>query len=104
VAEINITKHTIVWHFLDDLDEDFSEATEAANLGRGPGTLDIKFVRSVKVGDCHPVGSGSNTFGCQWLEELRPEGGQDRCTVDWTGAFHFVARTISSPYLFLLGV
>ncbi|OJA15491.1 hypothetical protein AZE42_07632 [Rhizopogon vesiculosus] len=47
MAEMKITKHTIVWHFLDDLDEDSSEATEAANLERGPGTLLGNFVRSV---------------------------------------------------------
>ena len=45
-------EHTIVWHYLDSYDKDSAEAREAANQGRGPGTLDGRFVRSMQVGDC----------------------------------------------------
>ncbi|OAX33461.1 hypothetical protein K503DRAFT_748708 [Rhizopogon vinicolor AM-OR11-026] len=51
-AKRQTTVHTIVWHFLDSFDKDSAEAKEAANMGRGPGTLDGKFVRRLQVGDC----------------------------------------------------
>ena len=52
VAKGETTVHTIVWHYLDSYDKDSAEAREAANQGRGPGTLDGRFVRSMQVGDC----------------------------------------------------
>lgn len=46
------TKHAVVWHFLDSFDKESAVAIEAGKLGRGPGTLDGKFVRNMQVGDC----------------------------------------------------
>jgi hypothetical protein len=52
MAEEETTEHTIVWHFLDSFDKESAEAIEADKLGRGPGSLDGKFVRNMQVGDC----------------------------------------------------
>ncbi|KAJ8583684.1 hypothetical protein M405DRAFT_845652 [Rhizopogon salebrosus TDB-379] len=52
VAKRKTTKHTIVWHFLDSYDEGSAEVTEAVNQGRGPESLNGKFVRSMQMGDC----------------------------------------------------
>jgi len=52
VAKSQTTEHTVVWHFLDSHDEESAEAIEAAKLGRGPQSLDGKFVRNMQAGDC----------------------------------------------------
>ncbi|KAJ8592779.1 hypothetical protein M405DRAFT_19945 [Rhizopogon salebrosus TDB-379] len=49
VTKRETTELIIVWHFLD---KESVEAKEAGKLGRGPATLDGKFVRSMQVGDC----------------------------------------------------
>jgi len=52
MAKKETTEHTIVWHFLDSFDKESAEAIEADKLGRGPGSLDGKFVHNMQVGDC----------------------------------------------------
>ncbi|KAJ8583495.1 hypothetical protein M405DRAFT_748519 [Rhizopogon salebrosus TDB-379] len=52
VAKRETTEHTIVWHFLDSFGKKSVEAKEAGKLGRGPSTLDGRFVRSMQAGDC----------------------------------------------------
>jgi len=52
VAKSQTTEHTIVWHFLDSYDKGSAEVIEAVNQGRGPESLNGKFVRSMQMGDC----------------------------------------------------
>jgi len=52
VAKGQTTEHTIVWHYLDSYDKNSAEAREAGNQGRGPGTLDGRFVRNRQARDC----------------------------------------------------
>ncbi|KAJ8580804.1 hypothetical protein M405DRAFT_847408 [Rhizopogon salebrosus TDB-379] len=53
-AKRETTEHTIVWHFLDSFGKESVEAKEAGKPGRGPATVDGKFVR--KFGNDNGLG------------------------------------------------
>ncbi|KAH7925691.1 hypothetical protein BV22DRAFT_969693, partial [Leucogyrophana mollusca] len=51
-AKSEMHHHTVVWHYLDCVEEGSSEAVEAELRGQGWKSLDGSFVRGLKVGDC----------------------------------------------------
>lgn len=52
VAQKQTIKHTVTWHYLDNIDPDSAKAEEVQNSsGRGSATLDGRLVRGMNVGD-----------------------------------------------------
>ncbi|KAH7905153.1 hypothetical protein BJ138DRAFT_1165272 [Hygrophoropsis aurantiaca] len=51
-AKKSVHNHTVVWHYLDCVEEGSADAIEAGERGQGWKSLDGTFVRGMKVGDC----------------------------------------------------
>ncbi|KAH7909758.1 hypothetical protein BJ138DRAFT_1136435 [Hygrophoropsis aurantiaca] len=51
-AKNKVHHHTVVWHYLDSIEEGSTAAFEAEARGQGWKSLNGTFVRSLKVGDC----------------------------------------------------